>query len=204
MRLIGHPGRRRRRDRGQALVEFALVIPIFILIVVAIAEFSILFTSFLAVGFASHDASQLAATLGNTTGADYAILQRVDSDVMAPASARRITEVDIYWVDPATGKAIGGAVNTWKYDGGSHLVTLPNGTTTTIPFVRTANGYPETSRCNVNKGVGCTSGHTSIDTIAVKIVYQYVWVTPFPGLVGGSSTGPLLTSINMMRLEPVR
>jgi Flp pilus assembly protein TadG len=55
MQLLGHP-LRRRRSRGQALVEFALIIPIFMTLVVAIAEFSVLFTSYTSLGFASHDA----------------------------------------------------------------------------------------------------------------------------------------------------
>ena len=204
MRLIGSP-ERRRRSRGQALVEFALVIPIFMLIVVAIAEFSFLFTSYVSIGYASHDASQVAATLGNTPGADAAILQRIDNDVNTPADPNRIKEVDIYWVDTSSnnGSPVGGAVTTYTY-GGTHSFTLPDLSTISLPFTQTANGYPEASRCDVNKGVGCVSGHTTVDTIAVKIVYQYVWITPFPQLINGSATGPVLTSINVMRLEPVR
>jgi Flp pilus assembly protein TadG len=67
---------RRRHERGQSLVEFSLVIPMFIALVVAIAEFSVMFTSFLSVGYASHDAVQLAATYGNTANADSAIPRR--------------------------------------------------------------------------------------------------------------------------------
>jgi len=206
MRLVGRPAKR-HRSRGQALVEFALVIPLFLVIVVAIAEFSFLFTSYVSIGFATHDASQIAATLGNTPGADIAVLQRIDNDVMVPANPNQIKEVDIYQVDTTSnnGSPLGSRINTWTYDGGSHAYTLPDGSTVNLPFTRTTNGYPELGRCNVNKGVGCTTfGQTTVDTIAVKIVYQYVWITPFPALVGASTTGPVLSSINVMRLEPVR
>src|ERR1035437_246728 len=81
MRLVGHP-MRRRRSRGQALVEFSLVIPVFLTVFFSIVEFSFLFTSYVSVGLASHDAVQLAATYGNTNGADAAILLRVSNDVM--------------------------------------------------------------------------------------------------------------------------
>ncbi|MGD0247817.1 MAG: TadE/TadG family type IV pilus assembly protein [Candidatus Limnocylindrales bacterium] len=207
MRLIGRPARRHRRSPGQALVEFTLVIPLFLVIVISIAEFSFLFTSYVSIGYATHDASQMAATLGNTPGADAAILQRIDNDVMVPANPQQIKEVDIYQVDTTSnnGSPMGSRINTWTYDGGSHAQTLPDGSTVYLPFTRTANGYPEGGRCNVNMGVGCTMfGQTTVDTIAVKIVYQYVWITPFPALVGGSTTGPVLSSINVMRLEPVR
>ena len=205
MRLVGHPARR-RRSRGQALVEFALVIPIFLSIFVAIVEFSFLFTSYVSIGFASHDGAQLAATLGNSIGSDCAVIERVDQDVMTPADPKRIVSVDIYWVNTATTNAtpVGGAENIWTYDGGSHLCTKPDGTNIRIPFIATGTGYSEMTRCNVNFGIGCSPGHSTVDTLAVKITYQYLWITPFPAMVGGSGTGPLMTSINVMRLEPVR
>jgi hypothetical protein len=196
---------RGRRSRGQALVEFALVIPVFLLVFVSIAEFSFLFTANSSIGFASHDAVQIAATLGDTAGADAAVLQRVDQDVAAPADPTKIVSVDIYWVNTAFSDArpVAGNENIWNYDGGHHLFTLPDGSTIQLPFVSGSSGYPEANRCNVNQGIGCLSTHTQIDTIGVKITYQYVWVTPFPGLIGGSGSGPLLTATNIMRLEPV-
>ena len=187
-------------------MEFALVIPIFLTIVVALAEFSFLFTTYSSIGYASHDAVQLAAELGNTIGSDAAVLQRVDRDVSAPADPTKIVSVDIYWVDTGFSDArpVSGAENIWNYDGGQHTFTLPDGTTTQLPFVSGGSGYAEANRCNVNQGIGCATGHSTVDTIAVKITYQYVWITPFPRLIGGSATGPRLTSTNIMRLEPVR
>jgi len=198
--------RSRRRSPGQALVEFALVIPVFLLVFVAIAEFSFLFTAYSSIGYASHDAVQLAAELGNATGADAAILQRVDQDVQAPADPTKIVSVDIYWVNTAFSDArpVSGAENIWNYDGGSHSYQLPDGSFILLPFVPGATGYPIANRCNVNQGIGCATSHATVDTIAVKITYQYVWITPFPGMIGGSTTGPRLTSTNIMRLEPVR
>lgn len=186
-------------------MEFALVIPVFLVVFVAITEFSFLFVSYSSIGFASHDAVQIAATLGNTIGADAAVLQRVDQDVAAPADPTKIVSVDIYWVNTAYADArpMAGAEDIWNYDGGSHPFTLPDGSTIQLPFVAGSSGYPAANRCNVNQGIGCVSGHTTIDTIAVKISYQYKWMTPFPGLIGGSGSGPLLTSTNIMRLEPV-
>jgi hypothetical protein len=206
MRLIGHPGRRRRRSPGQALVEFALVIPLFLTIVMAICEFTFLFTAYVSVSFSSHDAVQLAATYGDTVGSDCAVLERISKDVMAPADARKVKTVDIYWVNTASATAapVAGAENIYTYDGGIHPCKKPDGTPINIPFAGPSpNGYPTEVRCNVNKGIGCVSSHKTVDTIAVKITYQYGWITPFPAMVAGSSAGPLITSINAMRLEPV-
>jgi hypothetical protein len=211
MRIIGQPLRRRRSDsRGQALVEFAMVITMFITVVVAIIEFAFLFTSYVSLGFASHDASQMAATYGNTIGADAAVLERIDNDINTPANPTQIKSVDIFWVDTSTkdAKPVAGAETIYNYDGGSHKFTKPDGTDIYLPFVQASNGYPEATRCNVNQAVGCLPtgaiAHSTVDTIAVKITYQYIWITPFPRLVlNGSTTGPLMTSTNMMRLEPV-
>jgi hypothetical protein len=208
MRLMRSPGRR-RRSPGQALVEFALVIPLFITLFVAICEFTFMFTAYVSMSFASHDGSQVAATLGATIGADSAILDRIDQDVMSPADPRRIVKVDIYWVNTGSADASpvggwGGSVNTWTFDGAAHPYTLPSGLVVTIPFSQTTNGYREQDRCNVNLGIGCAPGHSTVDTIGVRITYQHLWITPFPSFVGGGPTGPLMTTINVMRLEPVR
>jgi Flp pilus assembly protein TadG len=206
MARYGQPlSRRRRRERGQSLVEFSLVIPMFIALVVAIAEFSLLFSSFLSVGFASHDAVQLAATYGNTTNADSAILLRITNDISTPADPKKIKTVDIYQVDTSSSAAnpVSGAETIYTYDGGAHTFTMPDLTTVVLPFVQTVNGYPTSNRCNANAGIGCTGGKTTVDTIGVKITYQYAWLTPFPALFSGSGSGPLITQINIMRLEPI-
>jgi hypothetical protein len=183
-----------------------MVIPIFLLIIVAIAEFSFLFTSYISVSFASKDAVQVAATLGDTTHADTAILERIYNDVMAPADQRRITEVDIYQVDltSAGGGALGSNVNRYDYDAGGFNFMRPDLSTVSLPFVSKSTGYPETNRCNVNKGIGCLGSKNTVDTIGVTIYYQYKWITPFPQLVTAGPTGPLLSSTNVMRLEPVQ
>lgn len=205
MRLIGRPARR-RRSPGQALVEFALVIPLFLIVFVSICEFTFLFSSYVSMSFASHDAVQLAATYGDTVGSDCAVLERIDKDVMTPADPKKIKSVDIYWVDITSANASpkAGYENIYSYDGGAHQCTKPDGTIITVPFTGPApNGYPESIRCNVNKGIGCQPGHGAVDTIAVKIAYQYAWITPFPQMIGGGGNGPLITAINSMRLEPV-
>ena len=210
MRRLGHPlSRRKNRSPGQALVEFALVIPIFILMFVALAEFAFLFTAYVEIGFASHDGSSVAATYGNTAGADCATIERVNADTGAPANRNQIISIDIYWVDTSTpnGLPVSGAENIYTYDGLSHQCQKPDGTIISTPFSQTGFGYPEADRCNVNLHISCGVLHQTVDTIAVKITYQYRWITPFPAFVSSGSPsplGPLITQTNVMRLEPIR
>ncbi len=191
-----------------------MVFGIFMTIVVSIIEFSIFFSSYLSITFAGRDATQLTATLGNTVGADCAVLERVSQDINTPADSKQITKVEIFWVNTAdsSGGAFPGATTTYTYDGGSHPCTKPDGTKPYVPFSPTPpaiTGYIESTRCNVNKGVGCPAtgiyAHGTVDTIGVRITYQYKWVTPFPAMLGGdSANGPQITITTQMRLEPVK
>ena len=107
----------RRRHPGQALVEFALVIPIFLVLVVAIAEFAFLLTVKTGITFASEDATQYAAELGNAADADCYILQLIESDIQAPVDRSRIQSVSIFWTD-LNGSNLG--ADTWTRTG-NHL-----------------------------------------------------------------------------------
>src|SRR6185436_8825286 len=75
----------RRRQRGQTLVEFALVVPLFMGILIAIVEFAFTFNAVLAAQYSSRDAALVAAEAGNSDGADCAILSTVEADMGAPA-----------------------------------------------------------------------------------------------------------------------
>ncbi len=61
-----HPFRRRHRgDRGQGLAEFALVVPVMFLIVVAIADFGRLFSAAVGTESAAREAADYGAFLGS-------------------------------------------------------------------------------------------------------------------------------------------
>jgi len=61
---------RYREERGQALVEFALLFPFVLLIIVVIVEFSFVWNSRNTVAFASRDGSMFAAEGGSLPGTD--------------------------------------------------------------------------------------------------------------------------------------
>ena len=70
--------RRRARDRGAALLEFALVAPLFFLVVFGGIEIGLLFRSHLAVEDASRTAARVASVERDNVDADRAILERID------------------------------------------------------------------------------------------------------------------------------
>jgi len=185
---------RRREDRGQALIEFALVIPLLLLLILGIVEFSFVWNSRNTVLFASRDASMLAAEGGTIQGTDCLVLDRIERDVVSPSRAIRIQEVAIYWAD-RNGGQIGPSANV--YDRTGSMTCAGGGSTLTVPYSLASSGYPETSRCDVL--AGCGGSHTSVDTVGVRITYQHYWITSFLRLGGTSVT---FSEATATRVEP--
>src|SRR5258708_32877945 len=68
--------RGRRLSRGQAIVEFAMVAPLFFLMLFGFVEFALIGASIAACNFAAKDAARLGSYLGTTD--NTADLQMVD------------------------------------------------------------------------------------------------------------------------------
>ncbi len=194
-----------RDGAGQTLVEFALVFPIFLLLVFAVIEFAFVFSGMLGISYATRDAALLAAEAGSNIGADCVILQAVDKAVGPPADDNRITSVVIYKAD-RNGVEVTGVSNTWRRTGS---YTTPDGSCT-VPYTRQTNGYPEgfsggvPVRCN---WLGGCDGRP-LDTIGVRVEYSHQWVTPLGGFGangfgGQGGSGFELTQSNSMRMEPI-
>ena len=185
--------RGRRRSTGQSLVEFALVIPIFLLILVALVEFAFAFNALLAGDYASRDGALIAAEAGNGTGADCAVLKAVEADFRAPTNAAQIQKVEIFEATAAGAQTGAATVYTRT---GSYTCTLPDLTSVTLPYTRSSDGFPMANRCNLI--AGCSG--QPLDFVGVRVTYRHTWKTAF-----GSTFGPYLTVVkaNSMRMEPV-
>ncbi len=186
-------GRLLRAARGQTLVEFALVIPVFLMVLMGVLEFAFMFNAVLSADYATRDGALLAAEAGDSPGGDCAVLKAVDADFGPPAGRTMIQTVEIFESN-AAGSQIGGS--TIYARTGSYSCTLPDGTSITLPYSRTANGYPMANRCNIL--VGC--GGQPLDFVGVRVTYHHSWKTPL-----GGTFGTLLTVIksNSMRMEPI-
>jgi hypothetical protein len=194
------PGRQRRRAGGQTLVEFALILPLFMLVLTAVIEFGFLFNSFLAINFASREASLVAAEAGNLARADCLILNAIEQSVGSPSDPGLITQVDIYRADRAGNPT--GNLTSYLRGGGVTSCDLPGGgDPLVVPYVVGADDYKPIDRCN--RLAGCKPGQVGVDQIGVKITYEYGWHTPLGNLFGGSAGKTRLEKTNIMRMEPV-
>lgn len=188
-------GTARRDEGGQSLVEFALVLPVLMLAIVGLIEFSFAFNSRDSVFFASRDASMLAAEGGNIAGTDCVVLDRVERDIVSPARPVRVETVKIFWSD-RNGVEQGGAENLYTRQG-SMTCNYGNGTSLTVPYTLITSLYAESIRCDVL--AGCGGGHPGPDNVGVTISYTHNWVTSVARISLSALTFNLTTST---RIEP--
>jgi hypothetical protein len=163
----------RGEESGQSLVEFALVLPVLLLLIVGLVEFALAFNSRDSVFFASRDASMLAAEGGRIAGTDCVVLDRIERDIVSPARPVRVQTVKIFWSDK-NGNELSGVENLYIRQA-SMTCNYGNGTSLTVPYSLLTGSYPESLRCDVL--AGCGGGHTSPDNIGVTVNYTHTWVT---------------------------
>jgi flavin-binding protein dodecin len=186
--------------RGQALVEFSLVILVFLTMFVGMLEFGFAFAVDMQTSFASRDAAIVASESGGSAStADCAILNTIDRDTMAPANRALIDHVDVFWAT-ATGGVNNGAVQTYQI-GGTLCVGWGG-------WSQTAGGYPAANRCAIVGGSStgfcqASPNHTGPDRIGITVVYKYAWMTPLPSMVGLGGTGFTFSQTNYTTMEPV-
>ncbi len=190
------------RRNGQSVVEFALVVPLFVLLLVGIIEFAFALNSVLAVNFATREAALIAAEAGNADGSDCVILKRVDDSISAPSANQNITSILIYKADRHGAQV---ARNTYQRTGSTDCVV--GGLTLTVPYTLIGGeNYQDTKRCNVLAGCPANAplpATTTVDQIGVEVRYVYTWRTPLSGLLGLTGTGYTIVEANTMRMEPV-
>ena len=210
--LKSEPGATRRRSdrgRGQTLVEFALVLPLFMILLMGVIEFAFIFNATLAINFASWNASLVAAEAGSNLVADCAILAKIEQDVGAPldktmTATTGIQSVTIYKADRAGNPTA--AQNVYTRTGSTPCTGF---TPSSVPYSIGTSTYPmgqapTGGRCDVLSGCSAT---IPMDSIGVKIVYRYYFHTPLRNLVSflpGASLGYMdFTWSNVTRMEPI-
>lgn len=179
-------------------MEFSLVLPVFISILLGIIEFAFAFNAVLAVNYASRNAALLAAEGGSDAGTDCIVLRSIESDISSPASARQVGQVEIYQSN-RNGEVQG--LPTIYVRGGSTTCAYSGGTEITVPYTIAEDGYPEANRCNILSG--CSEEHPSLDLVGVRITYTHLWVTPIRSFIGGNPGGLMFDRSNATRMEPV-
>jgi Flp pilus assembly protein TadG len=206
--------RSRHREEGQTLVEFALVLPLFLILLIGTIEFAFMFNATLNVNFASRNASLTAAESGMNTTADCAVLAQIEQDVGLPVdkaftATSGIQSVTIFKANRAGAQVSPGAQNVYIRTG---TMTCAGFSPNPMPYTLVGSqGYPmgeapgpPGGRCALLTGCSLT---IPMDSIGVSIRYRYPFHTPVRNLVNflpGAGGGYLdFTWSNVMRMEPI-
>jgi Flp pilus assembly protein TadG len=196
----------RGSEDGATLVEFSLIFPIFMILFMAVIEFSLAFNATLGINRASQDAALVASEAGNTPGGDCLILQTVEDEVGVPNRKASIVTVQVQRTGPGGGNIYASNVYT---RGGTTTCTLSDGTTVSVPYTSTSIGYPSAERCNIVAGCpSLTPARTTVDNVAVQIRYTYTYQTPIGSLSNMIWNDPMGASWtfqkrNVFRMEPI-
>ena len=179
-------------QRGQALLEMAMVLPILLLLILGTLEFGIAFDHNLTLEYASREGARTGSALANgggpvTCSPASAASLTVDDNIVAavervltsdgsPIKIANVTEIRIYWVRSTTpvntnGAETPGSVNRWTYTPGAGPVV--NGTPLDFSPDLAMQGWPACSRSN---GV-------NPDSIGVSVRYTYNLQTSLGALV---------------------
>lgn len=203
--------RRRQPDgeSGVAMVEFSLILPVFLLMILIMFEFGLAFSHHLTLGYASREAARTGSALatggttncaggGDPAGVDRQLIAALQRVVKSPGSDVRmneIQEVRIFKAD-ASGGQVGGLVNVWRYAPGGGLDIDPGPGIDRLDFVESSVAWPACARAN----------NLNPDSLGVRILYRYQLATPLAALVGlmGGSQAPefQLNDQTVMALNP--
>ncbi|MFQ5516430.1 MAG: TadE/TadG family type IV pilus assembly protein [Acidimicrobiia bacterium] len=154
-------GRRARGEEGAALVEFAIVAPLLIMLVVGMAEFGLVFKDRLSVSAATQAGARVGSTLGTDDGADYAILEAVRANISGNIDLDRVTSVEIF--EDLGGGTIGQSNSYVPDTGACGWSPCPQ-----PPSPNYGGSWDPAGRDDALPG---------LDVLGVRINYQHDWIT---------------------------
>jgi hypothetical protein len=185
------------RGKGQALVEYAVLLPVFLMILLGILEFGLAFSHHLTMEYATREGARTGAALANGSDAfDCAVVddevvaavQRVLTQNGSQIDLLHVTGIRIYDAD-ANGDEQG-LVDVWKQGKGPMVDGVA------LKFVLDTGNWDACTRRNA--GFGAT------DSIGVALTYDYQFVTPLGSMLGlaGGGSGLAMSDRTVMALNP--
>ena len=174
---------RKSKEQGSTLVEFAVIFPLIIMLVMGIAEFSLAFKDWLTINHASREGARAGATAANDISADMQVLNAIEEAVTG-GDLNSIVDVKIK--DPD-----GVQSTTYTYTGNVICAWTPcpdpyAGPNLYDPPYFPPNYLPESRDVTAPKP----------GRLQVSVTLNHQW---FTGFFGSTSTW---TADTIMRLEP--
>jgi Flp pilus assembly protein TadG len=193
-----------RREKGQGLVEFSMILPVVMLLLLGMLEFGFAFDHAIGLGYSTREGARAGSAMGEGSASlpcaevdDYivAAVQRVLKSPGSQVALSRIQEIRIFDADSAGGEN-GTAVNRWVYAAGAG----PTVDGVVLDFQKDLGqqGYS-----------ACTTGNRDssypADSLGVGIRYRYDFVTPLGAMfnIFGPGTASLtMSDRTVMAINP--
>ena len=210
--MTGRRPSQKEEQRGQGLVEFSLILPIILVIVVAVGELGLVYGKVHSLGYGSREGARAGSALAlgeadlcapddrDPSLVDAVLVSAVQRILKSPDAGidlNRVEEIRIFRATP-TGGEDGTFVNVWEYlpPGGLGPDVDEGPGRAKIDFVPVSVAWDACDRVNVG---------ANPDSIGVTVVYTYDWVTPLPSVINAIAGGRLslrLAETTVMALNP--
>ncbi len=192
-----------RPERGQSLVEFGLILPILMVLVLGLAEFGFMFAHHQGIEYATREGARTGSGLSNGQNGQngtpsgttcktidnqvVAAVQRVITGTGSMVNINYVTQIRIFKYDDTTKAPATGFINVWTPGVG------PTVDGVALKFKQTSGNWGACARDN-----GATP-----DALGVDLSYTYHMVTPLGSLLawGGANT-IAMTDQTIMVLNP--
>jgi Flp pilus assembly protein TadG len=187
-------------ERGQSLVEFSMIVPLFLLLLLGLLELGFAFDHLITLSYASREGARTGSALasgsklGDCTQVDEYVVSAVQRVLDSPGSPVAghlgdVTEIRIYRADAAGNET--SAANVWTPGTGPSVDGEP------LKFTETAYHWAPCTRSNAT---------SNPDSIGVSVSYTYRAVTPLASLLrlfGGAGWATLpMSDRTVMALNP--
>ncbi|MGH8916061.1 MAG: TadE/TadG family type IV pilus assembly protein [Acidimicrobiia bacterium] len=186
---MGRPVSVASEDRGAAIVEMAILLPILLLLVIGVFELGGAFKDYLTTSNAVREGTRILSARGTDPTADCVAVVAAVSSMTTATNLDDLVSVEIFEADP-DGDPEPGTTNTYTYSSGDPTIC-----TSTAPNCGSWNctiQQPPSSRSAlVGPGV-------SPDLVGMKIIYTHDWYSNFPPFTGSIT----IDEQTISRLEP--
>ena len=182
---------RSQRESGAALVEFAVIAPLLMVLIFGIVEMGLAFRDRLTVSSAVQSAARIGSVLGTDGDSDFATLQAITAGLNGQLDASNISAVYIYRSDE-TGAFFASDANRYLYDPADP--TCPWDPCPLPGPGFEAYGAPE-NWVPADRGTSLPNP----DILGVRVVYQHDWIT---SIMPFMQTPATWTEDARVRLEP--
>ena len=192
--------RRARGERGAALTEFVLIVPVFVLLMAGVLEFGMAWRDSMTVSNALRSGARVGSNAGRERSADYDIIKSIEAAMREIPDTARVQRIVIYKADTANSSPTPTCMAGTPSSSGSSPCNVYTG----ADMARPASDFSGTTSCSPTAidRYWCPVSRQNqqalgADYLGVWMQVQYNYVTHvFPG------TGLTIKDRAIMRLEP--